>query len=105
MNARAARAHGVVSAAAALWQPISPAAAHAGCPTAPQTCSLHQPEQIPAAGMGSSTSLHFPGLSLGRFPATRMAFLHRSASEAPGNPALYLGCGEFPWALPSELKR
>lgn len=50
-------------------------------------------------------SLCFPGLSPGRFPATRVAFLHQSASEAPGNPALYLGCGEFPWALPSDLTR
>lgn len=56
-------------------------------------------------GSCSLTTLHFLGLSPGRFPATRVAFLHRGMSEVPGNPALYLGCGEFPWALPSELKR
>lgn len=46
-----------------------------------------------------------PSLSPGRFPATPMAFLHSGVAELSGKPALYLGLGEFPWALLSELKK
>jgi len=34
-----------------------------------------------------------------------MAFLHSGVAELSGKPALYLGLGEFPWALLSELKK
>lgn len=70
-NAQAA--HGVISiAAAALWQLLSSRAAHAGCPAAPQT-SLCTSWSKTRCGHWPLISLCFPGLSLGRLPATQVA--------------------------------